>query len=210
MTDATPMPDPVAQALIELRHPARLLAEALAATRAAQITGREIDTSPVEDDESGERPNAHFDRLDRHRRLLDESLNLINIAKAAAELRAGRPLDDAEFDGDEPDTELRTVPPFDLIRREDPRPVNGVRFTATIEGRYLGSVGGREWLWHSLGGFLDVSSAFSVSVPDADNLSNVTLSGHVRSIAGEQALCVTDGGDSVILPWAMLKTSPDE
>lgn len=208
-----PEHDPLSEALVELNRPDApryLLASALVTLRAAQMLGREIDTNPAQD--GGEGFGAQFDRHDRHRRLLDEAFQLTQVAKAAHEMQQAEltlhPLTDGSFD--EPDTELRTVPPADLIRGEAPRALNGVRFEATVVGQYLGRVGGRHWVWTRAHGFLDVTHAHAVGVPDADNVAAASFTGSIKSVTGDQALCVTDAGDGVVLPRALMREFPDE
>lgn len=92
----------------------------------------------------------------------------------------------------------------------EPRPTNGVRFTATLAGAYLGSVGGRDWLHLAGHGFVDVTGASSTRIQPESKWLEVALSGRVVSATPDEALCVTDGGIGTCLPRALIVESPDE
>jgi hypothetical protein len=194
--------DLVDQALTQLQEPRHLLAEALILTRAAQDEGPDVDTYGPDSPAAG-----------RHRRLLDEAFQLMQVAKVATELAA----DDAvrlqltDDSLDEPDMESRTSPPNDLSRTYKPQAVNGVRFTAEVRGRYLGHIGDDDWIWGEQFGYLDVSHAEHVG-DTADHHGEVgaVFNGTVKSTCGGMILGVTDQGGAVILPRYAVTEWPDE
>lgn len=215
MADTTPQetwpdgPDPVDDALAQLGEPHHLLAEALLTLRAAQATGQEMDTTPAEYDEEGAlvtvgAMEAELRREARHRRLIDEAATLTRLAEVASKLVVDRhlvdhpSLTDADLDG------LAAPAPADEY---EPQGVNGVRFTAELRGRYMGLVGGREWLYVAGCGFLNISGA---NQADRREGMRYELSGRVVSVTPEHVLCVTDGGGSVALPRVLITESPDE
>jgi hypothetical protein len=186
-------PDPVDEVLAQLREPRHLLAEALILTRAAQDEGPNVDTYGLDSPAAG-----------RHRRLLDEAFQLTQVAKTATELAAA---DVARFQLtddslDEPAVKART---------DGPESINGVRFTAEVRGRYLGGVGGADWMWGEQFGYLDVTHAVHVfDTPDHHGEVGAVFSGTVKSACGGMILGVTDGGSGVALPRYAVTESPDE
>ena len=96
-----------------------------------------------------------------------------------------------------------------------PQPVTGRRFTVDIEGRYLGMVGGRDWLFHPAAGYVDVTGGYTTlgrAAQPADDgavLASVTLQGRIVSATPDHILGITDGGVGVTLRRALVTEVED-
>lgn len=196
--------------LAQLRDPAVLLADALHRIHRADAAQAEIDGLgvPITDADCDKGIALH----DRQSHLMRTGEALAYIAKAAADMAHQerqatlRAIDDG-LDQLDADMESRTVPPGDLTHDYKPQAVTGVRFTAELKGARLGIVAGRDWLYVSGYGYLDISHADQA---DRREGMRYELSGRVVSATPEYALCITDGGTSVILPRALITESADE
>lgn len=188
--------DPVDEALTALADPRQLLAEALTHIRSAQVISQTISSHP--DPVGGD----DFDtpRGGRHRRLLDEAFQLTRVAEVAAKLAEPttvRALDDDTFDEGETSAEWT------------PRPAVGVTFVAAVDGVPLGAVGDGRWIWSELWGFIDVTYADTVEGLKSGGV-RATFSGSLKTTTDSQALGVTGGGGTVLLPRRCVIESPDE
>jgi hypothetical protein len=193
-------------ALDELEDPRGLLANAL--RRIGQADEVEADLFEVA------HPATSQIRQERRLQHLVDTANVLATIAAEAEiLNAARPLttDDEDFEastGPVPALDDGGLPPVGSYT-EPPRPTDGVRFTARLEGMDLGSVGGQMWLWAPGVGFVNVNGLPRVAAVNV-GLHAILLSGRVVSSTPEQALCVTDQGIAVALPHGILHISPDD
>jgi hypothetical protein len=202
--DVNPEGIDVETCLQQLRDPAVILAEALYRVHQADAAQATIDALPMW---LSAEAQTNADRLlGRQAHLADTADTLAYIAKAAADMAHQERQGQVVFTAEQLESEdLQSGPAHEY----SPQPVVGVRFTATLTGyRYLGPVGGREWVYQPGYGFLDVSDSEQVSV-DVHGLM-YTMSGRVVSATPDHVLCITDGGTSVTLPRALIVESADE
>jgi hypothetical protein len=192
--------------LQQLRDPAVLLAEALYRVHQADAAQAHLDQlgTYLTDAQQAEAERL-VARQDHHTRTAD---SLAYIAKTATDMAAQERQAHAQ---------VFTAEQFDRLdaesgpaREYEPQAVNGVRFTAEISGRWLGYVGGRDWIYVFGYGYVDVSMATGVTVPNTDNAVTAVFAGVVKSATPDDALCVTDGGVAVVLPRGLVTESPDE
>lgn len=197
MTDDTPNVDPegvdVETCLAQLRDPAVILAEALHRVHRADVLSEHMTFNLQRD------------------HLTETAATLAYIAKAAADMAhqermTGGVFTAEQFDRlEDADMEDRTVPPGDLTRAYEPQAVNGVRFTADLQGQYMGVVGDRAWLYVAGHGFIDITDSTAPS-----DREGFFYTGRIVSATPDHILGVTDYGKSVTLPRALIVESADE
>jgi hypothetical protein len=199
MTD-THLPD--AETLMEqLRDPATILANAL--DRIHRADAVQADLKEIHPQAS------RYAELVAYRDHLSATADTLSfIAKTASELataeadaQQGRLITSIDGFLDDPEGQQAYPAP---AGEYEPQPTNGVRFTATVVGAYMGRVAGREWSYIPGHGFIDVTDGGEL----ADR--GFELKGRVVSATPDHVLCVTDGGVSVALPRALIVESPDE
>ncbi len=189
-TDTGPEIPDVETCLAQLRDPAVLLAEAVRRIHVADI----------------HMPDR-ADQLEQALYQLKAAEALARIVSAAAhDANVGRHENVVDAEDDEPGLQV-----WDSTD-DRPVPVQGVRFTAHLEGQVLGVVGNVPWLWVPGVGFLaGHGGLFAGGHHGSDEGTYLlTLGGRVVSRAGQQALCITDGGIPVALPHDVLTLSSED
>jgi hypothetical protein len=86
-----------------------------------------------------------------------------------------------------------------------PQAVQGMRFTATLSGQYMGVAGNAEWLHVPGHGFIDVTHA-----NELPGLDGYALSGRIVSATPDHILGICDTGSAVALPRALVTETADE
>jgi hypothetical protein len=193
MTEEIPTTPDVETLLAQLRDPATLLANALGRVHEADaLIGAPDDMEPA--DLALYKVATAF--------VLDRIARTASGLVEAEQRMMPTPLDFGALDAES----LRPTPANGYA----PQAVNGVRFTATVTGVYMGRVGDALWL-HAPGvGFVCVSGGAAIEFAAVGAVIDVGFSGRVVSATPDHVLCITDGGTGITLPRALITESADE